>query len=483
VTSFQFRTCIVAAAVLPSLIGCGSGAVTPASPSYALPASEFAAIPIKGSPIQHVIVVIQENRTTDNLFASSILTNGRPYPGANVTQTAKIDGKSIRLRSTPFEAPGDPSHTHASLLAEWDNGKMNGFPHDNVYGYSGKIPADFTISYVPAYETTVYHLLAQQYALADENFSPRLVPTFPGHMFLVAGQSPPADDPFDPGSYASNWGCDSAAGTMVALFNPRGEGEQSKYVFPCFDYRTIADLMDRAKVSWKYYTGAVGNAADGNGTDIYDAIEPIRRDPSTWKNVVSPPSNVLSDIQNCRLPQVSYVTPTWMDSDHAGDLSNGGPGWVGTIYNAIVQSTYARKIACRYYANTALILTWDDSGGWYDHVKPPHGPNATTWGFRVPLIVISTWARSSYGGSGSAPFVSHTVRESTAILRYIERNWGLGNLGQRDASGDDLSDMFDYTRKTPVPPISAFVIRAAIHRTDFNLSAIPRDTHVVDDDR
>ncbi|HKU81020.1 MAG TPA: alkaline phosphatase family protein, partial [Candidatus Tumulicola sp.] len=360
--------------------------------------------PVAGSPIAHVIVVIQENRTTDNLFASSVLANGGPFPGADVTRTADVDGRKIPLKSVPFEYPADPRHTHAALVAEWNGGKMDGFAKDSVYPDPGfpAAPANFALAYVPAAETTMYHVLAHRYALADENFAPRLVPTFPGHLFLVAAQSQAADDPSDP----ITWGCDSAAGTTVPVFG-QGEAEVAPGVFPCFDDLTIGDLLDRAHVSWKYYTGSQDAVADA-WVNVYDAIRHIRYGPDWNANVVTPMSNVLSDIQNCRLPQVAYVTPTWMASDHAGSMSNAGPGWVGSIYMALEQTAHSAA-ACRYSGNTAMFLTWDDTGGWYDHVPPPRGPNGTSLGFRVPIVAISPWAKSGY--------VSHTVRESTAIVR------------------------------------------------------------------
>ena len=436
--------------------------------------------PIVGSPISHVIVVIQENRTTDNLFASSILAGGGPYPGANVTRIARINGKTIALKAVPFEYPADPRHRHAALVAEWNGGKMDGFGNDPVYPDPGFPPAppNFPLAYVPAYETTIYHLLAQRYAFADENFAPRLVPTFPGHLFLVTGQSQAADDPTDP----LTWGCDSKPGTTVPVFGS-GESATMPGVFPCFDNPTIGDLLDRAGVSWKYYTGAYDAVADA-WVNVYDAIRHVRYGPD-WQNVVSPMSDVLSDVEHCRLPQVAYVTPTGMASAHAGSLGNGGPGWVGSIYMAIVQSEQSADTSCRYYGNTAVILTWDDSGGWYDHVPPPAGPNGTSWGFRVPLVVISPWARSNYvpGGATFTPYVSHTQRESTAIVRFIERNWALGTLNERDASGDDLSDMFDYARPQPVPPFTYLAFERLIHRTQWNLAREMHDTHVVDDDR
>ena len=451
-----------------------------AAPPAAIAAPAANAAPIAGSPIAHVIVVIQENRTTDNLFASSVLAGGKGYPGANVTQIATIDGKTVATKPVPFEYPADPHHTHAALVTEWNGGKLDGFSRSGSYPDPGYPPAppNFPLAYVPAYETTIYHLLAQRYALADDNFAPRLVPTFPGHLFLVTAQSQAADDPNDP----LTWGCDSKPGTTVPIFGA-GETEITPGVFPCFDNPTIADLLDRAGVSWKYYTGAYDTVAD-SWVNVFDAIRHIRYGPD-WQNVVTPMSDVLSDIQHCNLPQVAYVTPTWMASDHAGSLSNAGPGWVGSIYMAIVQSERSANTACRYYGDTAMIVTWDDSGGWYDHVTPPSGPNGTSWGFRVPIIVVSPWARSNYTAADphAAPYVSHTQRESTSIVRFIERNWALGNLGERDAAGDDLSDMFDYARPQPVPSFTYLAFEKLIHRTQWNLARSLRDTHVVDDDR
>ncbi len=440
-----------------------------------------AAPTVAGSPIQHVIVVIQENRSTDNLFASSVLANGGPYPGANVSQTTTIDGKTVSLQPVGFQNPGDPGHNHAQLLAEWNDGKMDGFANDPTSAYGGfpKPPPGFPIAYVPAEETTLYHLLAQRYAMADENFAPRLVPTFPSHVFLITAQSQFSGNPTDP----TNWGCDSKAGTTAPIFQS-GEDQSFPGIFPCVDNQTIGDLLDHAGVTWKYYTGAIGNLADAQ-INVYDAIKHIRYGLDWSRNISTPNSTILSDIQNCQLPQVSYVTPTWLMSDHAGSMTGGGPGWVGSIYLAITQSALAKSPGCRYYADTAIILVWDDSGGWYDHVPPPKGPDGTNWGFRIPIVAISPWARSNYDSANphATPYVSHTVRESTAIVRFIEKNWALGDLGQRDASGDDLSDMFDYTRAAPIPAITKLSMQRMIRRTGLNLAAALHDTHAVDDDQ
>lgn len=433
--------------------------------------------PVAGSPIRHVIVLVQENRTFDNLFASSVLANGGPYPGADTTQTATIDGKPHPLKAVPFEQPGDPSHSHAALMAEWNYGKMDGFGNDAVYtsfGFSAPEPG-FAYAYLPPHETTLYHLMAARYALADENFAPRLVPTFPSHYTLATAQSRIAGNP-----NSRIWGCDAKPATTVPIFG-QGETTITPGLFPCFDQPTIGDLLDAGHVTWRYYTGAHDELVN-RAVNVYDAFRKIRYGPDWRRDVVAPSSRVLADIANCRLPQVSFVMPNALDSDHAGSLSASGPGWVGSIYLAVVQT---RGTRCDYYKDSAMIVTWDDSGGWYDHVAPPPGPDGTTWGFRIPIVVVSAWARSNYapGRPHAPPFVSHRRRESTAITTFIEKNWALGNMGQRDATDDDLSDMFDYTRATPVPPLSEVSLRRLIRETHFGLALAQRDAGPVDDDR
>ena len=197
-----------------------------------------------------------------------------------------------------------------------------------------------------------------------------------------------------------------------------------------------------------------------------------------------PSGTILSDIRNCRLPQVSFVMPNFLDSDHAGNLSAAGPGWVGSIYLAVAQSRHAAP-ECDYYKDGAMIVTWDDSGGWYDHAAPPPGPDGTTWGFRIPFVVMSAWARSNYDprNARARPFVSHVRRESTSIVKFIEQNWNLGNMGQRDVTDDDLHDLFDYTRASPVPAFSEVSLERLIRRSHFSLAVAEGDDRPVDDDR
>jgi phospholipase C len=473
---------LIAASAL--LVACGGGGTTGNFQAAVIPTASptqgpkvALAAPVAGSPIYHVIVIIQENRTPDNLFSSSYLTNGGPYPGANVQNTwVAPNGQTLPLSEVPFEYPADPDHDHPSLVGEATLPNNLGFYGNQATSTVGAStpPAGFVAAYVPDFETILYHTLAYQYALADNMFSSRLTPTFPGHLFLISGQSQAADDPTDP----VNWGCDSKTGTTVGVFSGSGEAETLPGPFPCFDQQTIGDLMDAKGVSWRYYTGQINNPIDA-GTNVYDAIHHIRYG-ADWANVIYPQTQIVSDITNCALPNVSYVTPPGLSSDHAGSESASGPGWVGTIYLAIALSnTLQSNPACQYYGTTAIILTWDDSGGWYDHVAPPPNPaipGGASYGFRVPLIVASAWAKNG----SPVPFVSHVQRDFGSILKYIETNWNLGTLGVEDANADNLSDMFNYTGP-PVAPIAAEKMRSMIQKTGFNLQKASMDRTPADD--
>jgi phospholipase C len=414
--------------------------------------------PVKGSPIEHVIVIIQENRTMDNMF--------NEFPGADTVTSGKNSrGDKIALQPEGLEWPYDPDHSHTSLVKEYDGGAMNGFDKDacdsDPITPSGCVPPrNFTYSYVPPGEVTflwilggAFSSLGVGYAIADHMFSDRQVPSFPGHLGLIAGQGP-ADDPIGQGEsgLSAIWGCDAPKGAKVGEFRSAYD-DPLRYVYPCFNYNTIADLMDKKNLSWKYYTGAIGTV-DG-GIDAYDAIRHIRFcDCADWKSKIDTPmTDIFDDLQNGTLPQVSFITPPFAASDHGGSLTSGGPAWVTSIYAFLTENP-------KLYANTAIFVTWDDSGGWYDHVRPPSdkfGP----LGFRVPLLVLSPFARQG--------LISHKTHSFGSILHFIEKNWKLGSLGQADASADDLSDMFDYTQKR-IPPVVDF---GSFHRSQIERKYSP----------
>lgn len=451
------------AGVVAVLAGCapGGGSGSGPLPQGGKPQPATLSVVQSGAPgkITHVVIVIQENRTFDNLF------NG--YPGADtVQQGLDHNGNTVTLQPTSFAAPEDPSHSYQSLFQEYDNGKMDGFDLDpvslTVLGGSGA-PPDFVYGYVPQSETTIYWQLAKQYAISDRMFSSQLAPSFPGHLYLIGGQSARVvGDPTDWNPMVNFvWGCDSPSGSTVDTLNAQNQ-VVTNGGSPCLDFKTLGDLADTAHVSWKYYSGWTdGFDLDGQ-VSAYDAISHIRYGsdwsthvPQTWDREFQ----FFDDVNSGSLPAISWLTPPALSSDHAGTLNTSGPDWVGNVVNAIEQSPYA--------SNTAIIVTWDDSGGWYDHVAPPSF-NGLDYGFRVPIIVISPYTKSNY--------VSHLTHDYGSILHFVEDAFNLGTLGTVDANADDLSDMFDFTA------MRAFSLHLPVKRSLQQLRAM-KSTRPVDDDK
>jgi phospholipase C len=358
--------------------------------------------------INHVVVIMQENRTFDNLF------NG--FPGADSAQSGMNKGTVVPLSPVPLAGTYGLNNGHLGWWKAWDNGQMDGFAQ------TATNPPLYAYSYVPSSQIQPYWTLATQYTLADRMFQSNTGPTFPAHQYMIAGQSGQADE----NPSGTLFGCDAPAGTTVALIGPNGTDLPG--VFPCFDYQTMADLLDAKGMTWRYYT-----AGTSSNFSAYEAIRHIFYGNDFKNNVISPNTQVLTDIANGQLAQVTWVTPDFTHSDHPASNSNEGPDWVASIVNAIGASPF--------WDSTAIFITWDDWGGWYDHVVPPvideMGP-----GFRVPLIVVSPYAKHGY--------VSHQVYETASLLTFMEKNFDLPNLGTRDATANDLSDCFDYSQ-TPTP--------------------------------
>jgi phospholipase C len=264
-------------------------------------------------------------------------------------------------------------------------------------------------------------------------------PSFVAHQYMIAGQSGNAsENPNGP-----VWGCDADPSETVPLVGPNGTDLPG--VYPCFDYQTMADLLDAKGITWRYY-------APGPTTDqffilsAYQAIRHIRFGADWQNNVISPETQVLTDIANGKLAQVTWIVPSFNNSDHPGAPPQ-GPDWVASIVNAIGASPF--------WNSTTIFISWDDWGGWYDHVPPPQ-IDAMGLGFRVPVIVVSPYARRGY--------VSHVNHESSGFLRYMEEVFNLPSLGTRDAVADDFSDCFDYTQN-PAPYIKV----KTNHSADFFL--------------
>jgi phospholipase C len=391
--------------------------------------------------ISHVVIIFQENRSTDNLF------NG--LPGANTTRNGLDSaGNQVSLHAVRLTARYDPDHSHFAFATEFHNGLLDGFNLEasSCKARGGECGAQNRLAYgfVPRQEVAPYFAMARQYAFADNMFQTNQGPSFPSHQYILSGTSTisagselrASERGIDP-SQKSIAGCDAPRGTLAMTID--NNGQEKTEVFPCFERPVLTDLLDAKSLSWRYYV----YARKPNLWNGPDAIRHLRDSSEYNTNVVAPPSQVLTDIANGHLASVVWVTPTGKASDHAVVTDGSGPSWVASVVNAIGESPY--------WNTTAIFVTWDDWGGWYDHVSPPQY-NSYELGFRVPLIVISPYTKKGY--------VSHEQHEFGSILKFVEDTFGLGSLGTTDVRSDNLADCFNFSQKprkftpikAPLPP-------------------------------
>jgi phospholipase C len=375
------------------------------------------------SPIQHIVIVVQENRSVDDLFQS--------LPGANTQSWGRNShNQRVALHQESLMANYDLGHANGSWRIEYNHGRMNGFDQEQCYG---TCPHDAAYAYVPESQVQEYYTLAKRYTFADNMFETDEGPSFPAHQYLVSGTSTvsqgssnkASDNPVTPKGVLTG-GCDSPAGSLVWVINPQGGEPKALKTFPCFARQSLMNEMDTAGVTWKYYQAT-------RGAGLWNAVDAIH---SIWSNksemasnVIAPSTQVLTDIAKGRLADVVWVTPSKDASDHPKVNDGSGPSWVGSVVNAVGRS--------RYWKTTAIFILWDDWGGFFDHVRPTVY-NSFELGFRVPMIVVSPYAKKGY--------VSHTQHEFGSILKFTEKTFGLPSLGTTDVRADDLSDCFDFTQ-------------------------------------
>lgn len=331
---------------------------------------------------------MQENHTFDNFFGT--------FPGAN--------GITEPQASNPTRS--DFNHGGAATLAAMDGGKLDEFPDRGHVQY--------TQSDIPN-----YWAYAQQFGLSDNFFTSDASSSTPNHLNMIAAQTGGINES------SPEKGCKSTQNTLISSLDVN---DTSYWAYPCVSINSIAQELDKAGISWRYYAG----------TPIWDAalmIKPLYSSDSS--KIVTNSNNVLTDIQSGKLATVSWVTPqSFPQSDHPPEPLQGGQNWVTSVVNAIMNSSY--------WSNTAIFLTWDDWGGFYDHVQPPQ-LDGLGLGPRVPLIVISPYAKAGY--------ISHNLGEFSSLTKYLETTFNLPSLGQRDAKNiSDLTDFFDYSQ-TPQPPL------------------------------
>jgi phospholipase C len=401
--------------------------------------------------IQHVVIIFQENRTPDNLFQDPNLISA----GADI-QNFGINSHGDVIPLTPLTLASDynPYHNHGSFLAMYDNGKMDGADKIKILcnkGAKNCPPPNAQFVYVPATEAAPYFQMAETYTFGDRMFQTNQGPSFPAHQYILSASS--AQNATSTSLYAANnpSGVEDAGG-IAGCVAPQGEtvdlidlitGVISQ-AYPCFDHPTLTDSLDAAKISWMWYgplndPGSIWNAPNAIQHICVPNAGNTACTGSEWtSNVVLNPAQILTDIPKGNLASVTWVIPDGVNSDHGGTTGTTGPSWVASVVNAVGTSPF--------WANTAIFITWDDWGGWYDHVAPPAILNYYEYGFRVPVIVVSPYAKAKY--------ISHVPHNFGSILKFIEKNWGLGPVGPGNYSDnysdtDDFTDCFDYSQ-TPL---------------------------------
>jgi phospholipase C len=429
------RTRALLFALTAAPAGCAHGSLAPLPTSVASGVSpqalSFAERPLVGTNalIQHVVIIVQENRTPDNLF------NG--LPGADTVRSGKNShGQVVELHRVPLATPYTLVHSHPAFKTEYADGHLNGFDEDKTACHpDARCPAPGVraYGYVTPNDVKPYLVMAERFTFADHMFQTNQGPSFPAHQYILSGTSTITNDstlrasenvlaPRDNNA----GGCDSPPGSTVAVINLAGKEDHR--VFPCFSRVSLPELLAARGLSWRYYQAHLG-AGTWHGPD---AILQLRKSPEFFEDVVAPPGRVLTDIADGQLANVVWVTPTAKASDHSGLNNGSGPSWVASVVNAVGES--------QYWNDTAIFITWDDWGGWYDHVRPT-GYNSYELGFRVPLIVVSPYAKRH--------FVSHRQHEFGSILKFVEETFGLSSLGTTDVRADNLSDCFDFSAALP----------------------------------
>jgi phospholipase C len=331
---------------------------------------------------------MMENHSYDSLFGRYPLD-----PSGGVA--------TLPQAADPF--PGDNDHAGARQIAAIDGGRLDEFVQGGLVQYS-------------AADVPTYWSYAQNFGLGDNFFTSMATNSMPNHLAMIAGQTAGEDD--------NGGNCTSPANSLI-LNRAASTGAES-FGVPCYNIATLPQVLGQNQISWRYYANSGIWNPTSNVTNLVNS-----------PNYVQNPSQFLTDVQNGNMPAVSWVIPIFANSDHPPASIRSGQNFVAQEVNAIMQSPY--------WNNTVIFVTWDDWGGFYDHVNP-QALDADGLGLRAPLLVISPYTKPGY--------ISHNLGEFASFLKFIEGNWNLPNLGQRDnlATLSDLTDFFDFTQ-APIAPM------------------------------
>jgi phospholipase C len=443
----QLRGGLVALSLLTACIFGGGETATPPSPSAAAlgaipkdlepaealsppagPGSSPKQIALARGHIKHIVFLIKENRTFDNMFGT--------YPGADgATEGTTCDGRTVPLGRAVDREP-DFGHSFTDGINAVNGGQMNCFAEG---GYVTYRRAD-----IPN-----YWAYADRFVLADRFFSSVYGPTGIEHLWTFASQTDRLVDHERPGQIGSGRRefCDDPLETAFAFPHMSRPDQEDIYraedqgaagigavraswvsTWPCSDIKVLPDLLRQRGITWKEYRG------DNIWVQPLRMVRHVRFSPM-YRNVVSD-ERFLQDLHSGHLPAVSWLSPSFALSDHPPESICEGENWSVDVLNQIMQS--------KYWSSTAVVLTWDDFGGFYDHVPPPH-VDLYGDGPRVPTLIISPWAERGA--------IDHTTLEFSSVLRFIETVFDLPPLTSRDANSDDMLSAFDFTQQPQQPLI------------------------------
>lgn len=373
-------------------------------------------------PIRHIVIMVKENHSFDNLF-------GR-LPGVDGTLYAREGSRSVRMATTPDRLSHDLRHSSQTSLQDINHGAMNEFQLPHFAYQNGLNVADSEYS---RKEIPNYFSLASHFAIADHFFSTILGSSFPNHLVLVGGNAQntignPSTPPL--GLKWKRWGCDSAKQTLVWTY----KNGRYKTVYPCFNMKTLADEADSAGVSWKYYEAPPPRF--GYIWSTLDAIKHIRDNSKLWGAHIRQANNFSKDVLSGHLPALTWLTTDLLYSDHPPKSICYGENWTVGAVNSIMRS--------KFWKSTVIILTWDDFGGFYDHVPPPH-EGRYRLGPRVPLIVISPFARPH--------FVAHARYDFRSVLKFVENTFKLPDEMSYNRSVNSIANMMNVNEEPMKPMI------------------------------
>jgi phospholipase C len=368
-------------------------------------------------PVDHIVVLMQENRSADT-YLGQLNAFGQPaYPAEPTTGNPDPLNPTgppiVPFHKTTYCESSDLNHSWNGTHQEWNNGAMDGFTAANSSSSANSDPTDpsgaRTMGYYNATDLPFYYGVYNTFATNDHYFSSALTQTFPNRLYLYAGTS---------FGHIRN---DVVHSTQKSVF----------------------ETLDAGFVSWKIYSDQTGALSFGGILFKYVNDRKAQH--------VFPMSQYYADAAAGTLPNVSFVDPKFLDTpkiesdEHPPSNVQVGQKFVADVINGLMASPN--------WSSSALFLTYDEHGGFYDHVAPPEAPKPDNippilqsgdtpgafdrYGIRVPTVVVSPFSKSHY--------VSHVVDDHTSILRFIELRFGLPALTNRDLNADPMLDMFDFS--------------------------------------